>query len=724
MENRQNKPNHLNGQTSPYLLQHLHNPVDWYPWGDEAFEKAERENKPIFLSSGYSTCHWCHVMNRETFQDPEIAAFMNEHFVNIKIDREERPDVDRLYMTFLMATTGEGGWPMNVWLTPDRRPFAGGLYYPPRDKPGRTGFKTVLERMAEAWATDRDNIHSHADDIMSALRKYSEHLGPAPGKVDIEKLKEAAFNQYGRQYDAEHGGYGLKEKFPGHSTSRLIARLYDRFEEGSDDSEAARTMFLHTLRRMAEGGLRDHLGGGFHRYTVDREWQVPHFEKMLYDQAQHVITYLEAYQMTGDQLFADVARQTLDYVKRRLTHDDGGFYSAEDAESLREEDGIKAEGAFYVWDKSEIKDVLGEEQFSVFIHRYGIEPDGNIPETADEGGDLKGRNIPVVSHSLEETADESDMSPDEVERLIKDAERLLLDRREQRPAPGLDDKVITSWNGLMISAFARAYQVLGDPSHLETATRAAGFLKEHLFLPDDGTLARTWRGETGPTDGFADDYAFLIGGLLDLYEAGFNPSWLKWAVELQEKQDELFLDSDDGGYFNTHEDDPHVLLRFKEDFDDSKPSANSVSAMNLFRMAYMRADDTARERGRETVQAFGSHMESVPTALPHLLAAALFDLDKPSQIVIAGDPEADDTMDILDVVHERFLPGKVLLMADGGEGQEFLSMYNEALPFMNPIDGKASAYICEDFVCEMPVNTPEEVRLILDGRSLPQFEQE
>ena len=584
--------NRLAHEKSPYLLQHAHNPVDWYPWGKEAFEKARRENKPIFLSVGYSTCHWCHVMAHESFENEEVAAIMNREFVNIKVDREERPDVDRVYMTFVQATTGGGGWPMSVWLTPDLKPFVGGTYFPPEDRYGQPAFKSVLERIATAWKQDHHKIVEQGSKIVDALRE-SQSAAPVDGKIDGSVL-DAAFKQIDRSYDPKEGGFGNAPKFPRPVTLNFLTRFYARDSTG-DSGKHALDMALFTLGKMAAGGMHDHIGGGFHRYSVDRYWHVPHFEKMLYDQAQLAVAYLDAFQITQDRQYESVARDILDYVARDMTSKEGGFFSAEDADSpVVAGTGLSptlgwtirhsktAEGAFYVWTKKEIDDALGDAA-EIFDFHYGVQPHGNAPEGSDPHDEFRGKNILIERHTIADTAQHFKKSEQEIRELLAKSREKLFTIRAKRPRPHLDDKIIAAWNGLMISAYARAAQVLDDPRYLEIATRAAKFLWANLYDEKSKLLYRNYREGRSDIEGFADDYAFVIQGLLDLYEASFEVEWLKLATELQETEDRLFFDEKNGGYFSTSGKDQSVFLRMKDDNDGAEPAASSVAALNLLR---------------------------------------------------------------------------------------------------------------------------------------------
>ena len=739
--------NRLAHEKSPYLLQHAHNPVDWYPWGEEAFEKARRENKPIFLSIGYSTCHWCHVMAHESFENEEIAAIMNRDFVNIKVDREERPDVDRVYMTFVQATTGGGGWPMSVWLTPDLKPFVGGTYFPPEDRYGQPAFRKVLERIATAWKQDHGRIAESGSKIVDALRESQSSAANAPGIDD--KVFENAYQQLDGTFDPREGGFSTAPKFPRPVALNFLTRLYAR-DPKSESAKHALEIDLFTLRKMAAGGMHDHIGGGFHRYSVDRYWHVPHFEKMLYDQAQLGNAYIDAFQITQDRQYAEIARDILDYVARDMTAKDGGFFSAEDADSLdsvaagpsspRDESvrladrtggsaspdesatpseaGAhrvplqKKEGAFYVWTEKQIDNALGDDS-EVFKYHFGVQPHGNAPEGSDPQDEFRGQNILIQRHPVTETAQHFEKTEDEIRQSLTRSREKLLAIRSKRPRPHLDDKIIAAWNGLMISAYARAAQVLHDSRYLDAANRAAKFVQSNLYDEKTRVLYRSFREGRGNVEGFADDYAFVIQGLLDLYEASFDVEWLKFALDLQETQDRLFLDEKGGGYFSTSGKDKSVVLRLKDDNDSAEPAASSVAALNLLRLGQLRNDKKFEERGRKTINAFAATMNHFASAMPQLLVGLDFSMSKPRQIVIAGKIHNEQTKALLAEVNRHFIPDKVLILADGSDSQKFLGEQNEAISAMAPVDGKPAAYVCENFTCKVPVTDIKALNALL-----------
>jgi len=813
--------NRLAREKSPYLRQHAHNPVDWFPWGDEAFATARNAQKPIFLSVGYSTCHWCHVMAHESFENDAIAQRLNRDYVPVKVDREERPDVDRIYMTYLQAATGQGGWPMSVWLTPDLKPFYGGTYFPPEDRWGRRGFATLLDLLAQAWADDRGTLLAEGVRVTEALwaraggqnpkfqtpnpkplnpeprtqiseprTQYSKPKtqnpelktqDPAPDASLVAALGEACargLDQLAGAFDAEWGGFGAAPKFPRASVFNFLLRGAGGAggragRGGSGGGDAARAaasdalplpaepglslqMAARTLRRMAGGGIHDHVGGGFHRYSVDGEWFVPHFEKMLYDQAQLAISYLEARQATGDRRYGCVARGILDYVMRDLANPEGGFCSAEDADSPRATAGLGAtepaagepntEGAFYVWTREEIAAAL-ENDADLFCAHFDVRADGNVPAERDPHGEFNGRNILRQSQPLAETALQFGLTAEEAgERLAACLARLRT-VRARRPRPQRDDKVLTAWNGLMISALAKGHAVLeagggGGPAsaaeatarlavapYLAAAEDAAEFLRRKLYDEPTGVLFRCDREGRSDIPGFAEDYAYVIQGLLDLYEAAFDVRWLQWAVRLQTTMDALFWDPDGGGYFNSRGDDPAIIARLKEDYDGAEPAPSSVAVLNLLRFDAM-LDDTGsgshapgfREHAVQCLEGFRSRWEREPHSLPEMLCSYELIRMPPRTIVLAGDPEADDFQALAAVARERPRSGPrwTLLAADQGVGQAWLAGHRPYLAGMRAIDGRAAAYVCENCACREPTTAPEDLRRMLETIPLPQ----
>jgi len=691
-------PNHLIAEKSPYLQQHAHNPVDWYPWSEEAFDKARREDKPIFLSIGYSTCHWCHVMERESFENEDIARVLNQSFVPIKVDREERPDIDRIYMTYVQAATGSGGWPMSVFLTPDLRPFFGGTYFPPDNRYGRPGFGAILERLAEAWKSDRERILQSSKDVLAQLAQFT---GPAHpnGAILDRTILDSAFQYFRRTFDSTNGGFGDAPKFPRPVVLNFLVRYHARFGRPE-----ALEMSLATLRAMANGGMHDQLGGGFHRYSVDSRWFVPHFEKMLYDQAQLAISYLEAFQITHDPFYAGIARSTLDYVLRDMTHPEGSFYSAEDADSVIDpaHPHEKGEGAFYVWTSKELRELLGERLFQIFVYRYGVEPDGNVHE--DPHGEFTGKNILYVHHTLAETAQNFHLSEDAVTGQLNKAIAVLLEARSKRIRPHLDDKILTAWNGLMISAFAKGAQVLDEPRYLTAAQRAAQFILARMRQPDTTTLLRRYRDGDAAIPGFLDDYAFFIAALLDLYEADFDPRHLELAAGLTDQMCDLFEDPASGGFYSTAEGDPNLVLRIKDDYDGAEPSGNSFALLDLLRLAHFTDRAEYRETAERTLRAFASKISAQPIAVPQMLVALEYSQAIRKEVVIAGDSGADLTRAFLRKVRGQFLPHTITLLIDSDETRAKLAPIFPSAAHMRPIDNQPTAYVCENYACQLPTS--------------------
>lgn len=708
--------NALSGERSPYLLQHAKNPVHWLPWGPSAFEKARSLQQPIFLSIGYSTCHWCHVMAHESFENPETAAFLNQHFVCIKVDREERPDIDRIYMNFVQATTGSGGWPMSVWLTPDLVPFYGGTYFPPTDRLGRVGFPTVLKRIQQAWENERPAILQSSVQTLEALRANARLAATSSTPLDTAPLN-TAFQSLLNSFDEEFAGFGKAPKFPRPVTLHFLLRYAKRCGPTHPDAQIAAGMALQTLRAMALGGMNDQLAGGFHRYSVDRFWQVPHYEKMLYDQALITAALLEGFQASSDPFLANSARRTLDYVLRDMTSPEGAFFSAEDADSRLSNNSLEhAEGAFYIWTQSEIEAALGDDA-PLFCAVYGVLPDGNSPKGSDPHGELAGKNTLIRKLAPPEAARHANASESDTEKRLDQCRQTLLQIRKNRPRPHCDDKILTAWNGLMISAFAKAAAVLDEPIYLAAAQKAARFLQSKLW--DGKTLLRSFRNEASNIHGFAEDYTFLIQALLDLYESDFQTEWLVFALTLQEQLDQRFFDSADGGYFASELGDPSVLVRSKDDYDSAEPAASSIAARNLLRLAELTGDDSFRQKAEKTFTAFSQPLRERPSAIPQLLAALDQSLSPTQQIVIAGDPQSADTRELLRIVHQTFLPNRVLFLAPVQPSKAIpppLQKRFSEIEGMRPVNGKAAAYLCENFTCKAPVTDPKELKELLKTR--------
>ncbi len=677
--------NRLAKEKSPYLLQHAQNPVDWYPWGPDAFEKAVKEDKPILLSIGYSTCHWCHVMEHESFENEAVARVMNDYVVSIKVDREERPDVDKIYMTAVSAMTGQGGWPLNVFLTPDLKPFFGGTYFPPEPRYNHPSWTDLVQHIGKSWKVpeERDKMLKAASHITESLRAYTSAAGESAA-LD-EKWIEGGFLSLKSTFDHSRGGFSEAPKFPMPVYQSFLFTYWARTH-----NKEALDMALLTLREMSRGGIYDHLGGGFARYSTDGHWHVPHFEKMLYDNAQLTRNYLDAYQITREEDWKRVARETLDYVLRDMTSPEGGFYSAEDADSFSEAGAKeKKEGAFYVWSKKEIMDLLEQEAGDLFCFRYGVREGGNALQ--DPHGEFTGKNIPYAAHPLAETALHFTRREDEVAAILERSKAALFAVREKRPRPHRDDKVISAWNGLMISAFARAYQVLREPRDLQAAQKAAGFLADHLYDAGMKTLFRRWRDGQKQENGIADDYAFVIQGLLDLYEADFDVRWLRWAEDLTLVLIDRFYDKTRDVFFMTAVDqDPHLLFRMKEDQDNVEPAAASVTVMNLLRLSELSNKKEHRQLAIKVLESVGPTLRDAPRALPVMLQAMSFLLGKTAQVIIEGDVQSNEAKELLQVLHRFYVPNKIVMTRKPEE------------------NGKAKVYLCENYSCKNPTSDPGE----------------
>ncbi len=689
--------NRLIHEQSPYLLQHAHQPVDWYPWGEEAFARARKEDRPVFLSIGYSTCHWCHVMARESFDNEEIAELLNRWFVCIKVDREERPDVDQVYMAAVQALNGSGGWPLSVFLFPDGRPFYGATYIPPEGRYGRPGFPDILGAVHRAWQGRRDELGQTAAGLIGAIAADS---GSGSVRADVA---DRACRMLRESFDAGQAGFGTAPKFPRPVVFDFLLSHWLRTGE-----EQALAMTLATLDAMARGGIHDHLGGGFHRYGVDRAWRVPHFEKMLYDQAQLADSYLDAYQITGQEGYGRVAAGIFAYVLGVLRDPGGAFATAEDADSDDPyRPGHHGEGCYYLWTEEEIVRTLGAGPAEVFSYCYGVEFDGNAP--ADPQQEFAGRNILFRRHTDREAAARFGRDAEEIGQELARSRGLLLAKREQRVRPHLDDKVITGINGLMIGALARGGAILGREDLVDAARRAADFIQAHLYDPASGHLLRRYRRGTAGLAGQLDDYAFLVSGLLRLHQVQQDPELLERAVALTGTMIRLFGDDEGGGFFDSVR-DRAIPLRLKSDYDGAEPAPNSVAAMNLLRLADLTGRQEWRTLARKTMAAFSGRLNTYPAALPAMLCALAREGDTPRQVVIAGRRGAADTRALMDAVFAVFDPDLVLLLADGAENQEFLA---RGLPFLKDVHmegGRATAHVCEDLACRPPVTDAAVLR--------------
>jgi uncharacterized protein YyaL (SSP411 family) len=673
--------NRLAREKSPYLLQHQHNPVNWFAWGDDAFAKARLENKPIFLSIGYSTCHWCHVMERESFENETVARFLNDNFISIKVDREERPDVDKIYMTAVQAMTSQGGWPLNVFLTPDLKPFYGGTYFPPDNKMGRPSFLDLLKRIAELW-------QSRHDDIVKSAQSLHQQMELLTGQTNNQNLAltpailtnaAALFKQ---EYDSAHGGFGGAPKFPRPSQPAFLLRCGVRF----DDPEAVK-MVLHTCDRMAAGGMCDQLGGGFARYSVDAEWLVPHFEKMLYDNAQLLNLYLDAWLVSGEKKYADVARDIIRYVLRDMTHRDGGFFSAEDADSEGKE------GKFYCWTKAELTQLLDPHEWAVAVKYFGITEKGNFVDHSDPDP-LPAQNVLSIVRPDISSTDQS---------LLDSARKKMLATRSKRVRPHLDDKILASWNGMMLGAMARASAVLGDESYRNAAEKNLSFLQKKLWDPRTKTLYHRWRDGERDHVQLLDAYADLLSGVISLYEATLEPKHLDFAIALAESMLSKFFDPKDGGFFQSVG-AVDLILRVKEDYDGAEPSANSVATLALLKLGAITDRKEFRDAAEKTLRLFDSRLQQLPQAVPHMLLALDYFLEEPKRAVLVGDPASAEVRTLLGAIHSIYQPNKVVLGNSGA-----IEPFAKTLPTKDA----PMIYICTGTACQPPTRDPAQVKKLL-----------
>jgi uncharacterized protein len=681
--------NHLGHETSPYLLQHAHNPVDWYPWGPEALERARQLDRPIFLSIGYSACHWCHVMEHESFEDPEVARILNDHFVSIKVDREERPDLDQIYMAAVQAMTGQGGWPMSMFLTPDLKPFYGGTYFPPDDRYGRPSFKRLLLTLVDAWQDRRDEVNHSA----GQMTEHLQHLGRPPaqqGEPGPDLLRNAA-NQLRHVFDPVHGGFGQAPKFPHPMDLRVLLRVWKRF----GDEDALRMARL-TLDHMARGGMYDQLGGGFHRYSTDDRWLVPHFEKMLYDNALLAVAYLEAYQATGDAFYRQVVEETLDYVLREMTSPEGAFFSTQDADSEGQE------GKFYVWSPEELEALLGKEEAELFSYVFDVNP----------GGNWEGQSILHRAKTEEQDARLLGVPMEELRRRLHEARKRLYAARSQRVWPGRDEKILTSWTGLMIGALAQCAQVLNEPRYSQAAERAADFLLGKLRAAD-GRLWRTCTSGTAPRlNAYLEDYAFLLDALVSLYEATFAPRWIQAALQLAGVMIAEFWDEGDGGFFYTGRSHEPLIARTRDLQDSSIPSGNSMAVTALLRLASLTGRTDFRGKAEATLKAFRGVLAQAPQAAGQMLVALDFSIGPVQEFVVVGSRAAPEVQAALHLIQGPFRPNKVVALLDpSAAGQDL----EKEVPLLAGKTGRGdvTSYICRNFACEAPLVGLEPLRQAL-----------
>ncbi len=674
--------NRLINETSPYLLQHAHNPVNWYPWGADALARAKAENKPILLSIGYSACHWCHVMEHESFENEAIAKLMNEHFINIKVDREERPDLDTIYMNAVQMLTGRGGWPMTVFLTPDQKPFFGGTYYPPQDRYGMPGFPRVLLSVSDAYRTRLDDILGQAQEILAELDKMQD-LKPSAAPLE-KSILSAAATQLKKRFDWTHGGFGQAPKFPNSMAMSFLLRYW----HDTADPQSLE-MIEQSLLKMAQGGIYDQLGGGFHRYSTDARWLVPHFEKMLYDNALLSQLYLEVHLATGEDIYRQIVEETLDYVVREMTSPEGGFYSTQDADSEGEE------GKFFVWKPSEIEALLGKDDADLFCRFYDVTEEGNFEHS--------GASILNIREPLSVVAKLKRVTEDEYLAALERGRQRLFEAREQRIKPGRDEKQLTAWNGLMLVSFARAGAALGRADYLQVAIKNAEFVLSRLYR--DGRLLRTYKEGESKLNGYLEDYSYLIEGLLALYEATFDRRWIESARTLTETMLEQFSDSEVGGFFFTGTDHETLITRTKEYFDNATPAGSSVAASVLLRLAILTGEDRYRAKAQEVLASVRDMMVKMPSGFGYVLSALDFYLSKPKEIVVVGDLADERTQTLLAKIRSTYLPNAVVVhkSPDDTETEKLIPL----LQGRTLVDGQPAAYVCEQMTCQLPVTTVE-----------------
>lgn len=679
--------NRLIHETSPYLLQHAHNPVEWFPWGKDAFRKANTEQKPIFLSIGYSSCHWCHVMEKESFENPNVADYLNRHFVSIKVDREERPDIDRIYMDAVVGMTGSGGWPLTVFLTPDRKPFYGGTYFPPDNGYGRPGFLAVLQNVQQLWEIRKRDVLEFSYQITEAISRQSN-------TDSVDRLPSNALSilsdQLAREFDSEYGGFGVAPKFPPSSAVSMLFRQY-HYTSGKIWLSMAET----SLRAMAHGGIYDHLGGGFHRYATDHRWLAPHFEKMLYDNAQLAVVYYQAYQITHDRFYRQIADHTLDYVLRDMTDSTGGFHSSEDADS----EGI--EGKFYLWSVEEISNIFDSETSELVQEYYGVTQKGNFEN---------GNSILHIPVPIRQFAKNKALSESKFKATMDQARNELLAVRTGRIRPRKDDKIITSWNGLMIRAFCKGYQTTGNRNYVNAAIRSVDFILSSM-RNKKGELFRIYRAGETKIPGFIDDYAFLICGLIDLYESTFDLKWLEAAEELAQLMIKLFWDDQNAGFFFHSNSDQTVINRTKEYHDKALPSGNAVAVQDLIRLSVLLNRQDYRQKAHRTLLFLSAQCYQSPRGYEETVAAIESFLHIPPEILIVGSATAKDTQKLINIVYKQYIPDRVITLLD--PESPYAKIHEKKIPLFKGktmLNGNATAYVCQDESCFIPVYEPEHFR--------------
>ncbi|MBD3196964.1 MAG: DUF255 domain-containing protein [Candidatus Lokiarchaeota archaeon] len=687
-----NDKNKLAFEKSPYLLQHAENPVEWYPWGEEAFQKAKEEDKPIFLSIGYSTCHWCHVMAHESFEDAQVAELMNETFVSIKVDREERPDIDKIYMTVCQLMTGSGGWPLTIIMTPEKKPFFAGTYFPKETRFNRIGLIDLIMRIRKIWKEKREDLERESEQIIHAMKNS---LDEAPGdQLDKYALK-TAYNQLSMQFDQKKGGFRNAPKFPMPHNLMFLLRMWNRTKK-----EDAIKMVKKTLDEMRNGGIYDHIGFGFHRYSTDNSWLVPHFEKMLYDQALLALSYLEAYQATDNKMYAETAREIFTYVLRDMTSSEGGFYSAEDADS----EGV--EGKFYVWSWGELKDILEKEDFELFIKTYNIEKEGNYLEESTK--EKTGNNILHRTQSYPELAELLGLELEEYKLNLELIRKRLFEYREKRNHPHKDDKILSDWNGLMIAALAKGARVLKDQKYAKAASNAVEFILQNL-RDNDGLLLHRYREGTSDITGYLDDYSFLIWGLIELYEATFNTEYLGQALELTQIQIQHYWDRNIGGFYFTSDIGEKLLVRQKEIYDGAIPSGNSVAMLNLLRLSYLTGNTELEKKADYISRVFADSIRNNPTSFTQLLIAVDFAIGPSYTLVIAGDEEDEKTNQLIDTINSNFLPNKSFIFRPTDKEEPTIDKLANYIQYFTKQDDFAAGYVCVNKTCKKPTSDINEI---------------
>lgn len=691
-----NNYNHLKNEKSPYLIQHAKNPVDWYPWGEEAFRKAEIEDKPIFLSIGYSTCHWCHVMEKESFEDQEVAELMNKVFVAIKVDREERPDIDGIYMTASQIMTGTGGWPLTIIMTPDKKPFFAGTYFPKESGFGSIGIKDMILNVHDIWVGNRDEVLNSGDQILNALKDVSKTRSGT--EFDINIL-EKTYDELSKIFDDENGGFGEFQKFPTPHNLMFLLRYYKR-----TGNKHSLHMVKKTLDSMRSGGIYDHIGFGIHRYSVDKYWLVPHFEKMLYDQALVAMVYTEAYQVTGDPNYRKTAEEIFTYILRDMKSPKGAFFSAEDADS----EGV--EGKFYQWTAEEITGVLDDEDAELAMMLYNIKESGNFNDGYSHNSN---KNIPYLLYSVEKLADKIGADPEDIEDKIEDIRSKLYIEREKRVHPHKDDKILTDWNGLIIAALAKAGSVFKNKEYCDGATEAADFILDKLT--DNGRLIHRYRDDQASVAGNLDDYSFIIWGLLEVYSSVFDVKYLNAAIELNNSVIKHFWDEENYGFFFTADDAEKVLIREKKTYDNATPSGNSVELLNLIKIARLTDNPEMESLTVKMEKAFSEEVKRIPAGHTMFIVGVDFKLGPSFEVVVVGNPESEDTVKMIDSLNKPFIPNMVTILKDPETSDE-LDNINESLTLKKTIEGKSTAYVCASGSCKIPTTSVEEMLRLMDEK--------